>query len=99
MEFYLNDRGARGFNAMLVELIEHRYSTNSPANAYGQAPFLTSGDYTTPNEEYVAHADWVLHRAADKGFLVLLTPSYTGFGGGAAGWYEEMKADGSARLR
>jgi hypothetical protein len=99
VELYLNDRRARGFNAILVELIEHRYSTNPPANAYGQLPFLTSGNYSTPNEEYFAHADWVLHRAADKGFLVLLTPSYTGFGGGASGWYQEMKANGPARLQ
>jgi Protein of unknown function (DUF4038) len=43
--------------------------------------------------------DWVLHRAADKGFLVLLTPSYTGFGGGAAGWYQEMKSNGTVQLQ
>lgn len=94
---YLDDRHARGFNTILVSLIEHHYSANPPANAYGQQPFLEPGDYTTPNEAYFAHADWVLRRAAAKGFLVLLTPSYTGCCGD--GWYEEMVANGPARLR
>jgi hypothetical protein len=94
---YLDDRHARGFNTILVSLIEHHYSATPPANAYGQQPFLTPGDYTTPNEAYFAHADWVLRQAAAKGFLVLLTPSYTGCCGD--GWYEEMVANGPVRLR
>ena len=80
---YLDDRHARGFNTILVSLIEYHYSTNAPANAYGQQPFLRPGDYTAPNEAYFAHADWVLRRAAATGFLVLLTPSYTGCCGDA----------------
>jgi hypothetical protein len=48
---------------------------------------------------YFAHADWALRRAAEKGFLVLLAPSYMGYGGGAEGWYEAMVANGPDRLR
>lgn len=99
VDLYLDDRRARGFNTVLINLIEHRFSTNAPANAYGQQPFLTSGDYSTTNEKYFAHADWVLRQAADKGFLVLLAPSYTGFAGGPDGWYQEMKTNGPLRLR
>jgi Protein of unknown function (DUF4038)/Putative collagen-binding domain of a collagenase len=96
---YLEDRHARGFNTLLVSLIEHRYSRNAPANAYGQAPFLTAGDFGTPNEQYFAHADWVLQRAQEKGFLVLLAPAYTGAAGGNEGWYQEMVKNGPAKLR
>jgi Protein of unknown function (DUF4038)/Putative collagen-binding domain of a collagenase len=96
---YLEDRHARGFNTLLVSMIEHRYARNAPANAYGQPPFLTAGDFGTPNEQYFAHADWVLRRAEEKGFLVLLAPAYTGAGGGNEGWYQEMVKNGPAKLR
>jgi hypothetical protein len=124
---YLDDRRARGFNTILVSLIETRFATNAPANAYGELPFhgqpfetvaaladlLPSqmlakygtlaatlfADYGAPNEAYFAHADWVLRRAAEKGFLVLLTPSYTGYHGGTQGWYRAMVANGPDRLR
>jgi Protein of unknown function (DUF4038)/Putative collagen-binding domain of a collagenase len=99
VDLYLDDRRARAFNTILVNLIENRFSTNPPANAYGEEPFLAPEDYTSPNEAYFAHADWVLRRAAQKGFLVLLTPSYAGYGGGAEGWYGAMPANGPDRLR
>jgi hypothetical protein len=98
-ELYLDDRRARGFNTILVNLIEHEFATDPPANAYGEPPFLTPGDYSTPNEAYFAHAHWVLCRAAEKGLLVLLTPSYAGSGGSGQGWYREMVANGPDRLR
>jgi hypothetical protein len=121
---YLDDRRARGFNTLLVNLIETRFARNAPANAYGELPFQgqpfeavaaiaallplghygTSAaslvvDYTTPNEAYFDHADWVLRRAAEKGFLVLLTPSYVGWEGGTQGWYRAMTVNGPDRLR
>ncbi len=99
VELYLEDRRSRGFNTLLVSLLEHHFASHAPANAYGQQPFLTPGDYSTPNEDYFAHADWVLRKAAEKGFLVLLAPSYTGANGGSEGWYQEMAANGPDKLR
>jgi hypothetical protein len=124
VDLYLRDRRARGFNTLLVNLIESRFATNAPANAYGQLPFRGQPfeavvalvdllflahygtkaanlvvDYTMPNDAYFAHADWVLRRAADEGFLVLLTPSYAGWEGGSQGWYQAMVANGPERLR
>jgi hypothetical protein len=92
VELYLQDRRARGFNTLLMNLIEHNFSDNPPHNWYGDAPFLTPGDFSTPNEAYFAHADWVLQRAGDLGFTVFLTPAYLGYGGGDEGWYEELVA-------
>jgi hypothetical protein len=99
VDIYFRDRRGRGFNTVLVSLIEHRFSTNPPNNAYGQPPFLIPGDYGTPNEEYFTHADWVLRRSAENGYLVLLVPSYLGVSGGPEGWYREMAANGEAKLR
>jgi hypothetical protein len=96
---YLEDRRLKGINTILVELIEHRYATNSPRNIYGDEPFLTPGDFSTPNERYFANADWVIKKAAEKGMLVLLTPAYVGWQGEEAGWYREMVANGPEKLR
>jgi hypothetical protein len=96
---YLDDRKAKGFNAILVNLIEHKFSDNPPGNAYGAAPFLTPGDFATPNPAYFDHAAYVVEQASLRGMVVFLTPSYMGFGGGDQGWYQEMSANGSTKLR
>ena len=99
VEEYLQDRRRRGFNTLLVNLLEHRFADRAPDNAYGEPPFLTPGDYATPNEKYFAFADWVLTRAQELGFLVLLTPSYVGNQGGDEGWYQKMIQNGPDKLR
>lgn len=99
VDFYLRDRRSRGFNTILVSLIEHYFATNAPANAHGDPPFLVPGRFDMPNESYFAYADRVIQRAYEEGFLVLLTPCYTGAGGGHEGWYREMLANGVEKLR
>ena len=98
-ELYLEDRRQRGFNTVLVELIDDQFSTHAPNNYYNVAPFTTVGDYSTPNEAYFAHADWVIQKAAAKGMLVLLTASYLGYQGGDQGWYQTMVANGTTKMR
>ncbi|TXR48333.1 DUF4038 domain-containing protein [Phyllobacterium endophyticum] len=96
---YLADRQRRGFNTLLVSLIEHRFSRNAPRNFYKRAPFLVEGDFTKPNESYFNDADWILNRARERGFLVLLVPSYLGSGGGPEGWFREVQAAGPEAMR
>jgi hypothetical protein len=96
---YLEDRRKRGFNTILVNLLEHKFSKNAPKNAYGDSPFIVPGDFSTPNDAYFTHVDWIIQKAADKGMLVLLTPAYLGYGGGDEGWYQEMVANGTTKLR
>src|SRR5688572_5048391 len=98
-DIYLADRRARGFNTILVNLIEHRFARRAPANISGDEPFLEPGNFAKPNEAYFAHADWVLARLRDHGFLVLLTPAYIGAGGGPEGWWQEMTGTSEATLR
>jgi len=96
---YLEDRRQKRFNTVLVELMEHQYSSNPPNNVYGDPPFTTPGDFSTPNEAYFAHAEYVIAKAREKGMLVMLTPAYMGYNGGSEGWYQEMVANGETKLR
>src|SRR5689334_21323605 len=44
---YLDDRAQRGFNAVIVNLIEHRFCTHPPLTHAGLAPFRKTGDFST----------------------------------------------------
>jgi len=96
---YLDERKALGFNTVLVSLIEHKFTDTPPNNAYGEPPFLTAGDFTTPNEKYFQHAEYAVSEAEKRGILVLLAPAYMGFNGGDEGWYSQMTAQGATRLK
>jgi hypothetical protein len=102
-EDYLENRRRKGFNAILVNLIEYYYADNPPRNKYGDAPFTTSGDFSTPNEAYFAHAEWVIRKASEKGILVILNPCYTGyssnFTSSSDGWTKAILANGPAKCR
>lgn len=90
-EAYLEDRRQRGFNAIIVNIVEHFY--NGPINKEGSAPFQKTNniyDFSKPIEAYFANVDYVMALARDKGLLVLLTPAYLGYGGGQEGWWPEI---------
>ncbi|HXH50218.1 MAG TPA: glycoside hydrolase family 140 protein [Terriglobia bacterium] len=89
---YLQNRREKGFNTILVNLIEYKFSKNPPRNREGEAPFTTTGDFSTPNERYFAHADWILREASENGIYVLLAPIYLGYKGTDEGWMEELMA-------
>ena len=76
---YLRNRRDKGFSTIIVELIEHRFCKKPPFNEAGDAPFTTPGDFSTPNEKYFAHADWVIHKAGEYGIQVMLAPMYLGY--------------------
>ncbi len=104
---YLDDRRARGFNAILVNLIEHKFSTNSPpsANVYGQQPFTAclvapctiNNNFATPNSAYFDNVAWVVEQAYLRGMVVLLAPMYLGYTGTDEGWYNDLLANGTNR--
>ena len=97
-EFYLEDRRQKGFNAILLNLIEHGFADNPPKNVYGKGPFTTPGDFSTPNEAYFAHVDWVLNQAAEKGILVLVSATYVGYDN-VQGWGAEVVNNGPSKCR
>ncbi|MGH9957792.1 MAG: glycoside hydrolase family 140 protein [Pyrinomonadaceae bacterium] len=96
---YLSDRAQKGYNLILVNLIEHKFATNAPANLAGQPPFTTPGNFNTPNEAYFDHVDWVIKKAAEKGLVVLLAPLYLGSYCGSEGWCAEVIASSLASIR
>ena len=89
-ELYLADRGCKGVNTIIVNLVEHKF--NGPANRYGERPFTSADDLSSPNEAYFAHADWVIRKAGEYGIQVLLAPIYLGFAGTDEGWINEVLA-------
>ncbi len=84
---YLDDRRARNYTTIIDSVIEHTFARNAPANIYGDQPFTTPGDFTTPNEPYWQHVDYVLDRAAERGFLMIMVTAWHGVNGGSEGWY------------
>lgn len=99
MEQYLDDRKAKGFNVLLVNLIEHKFSSQPPKLRDGSEPFTTSGDFGTPNDAYFDYAKQVVSKAARRGTVVLLCPAYLGYGGGEDGFFQEMLRCGREKVR
>jgi hypothetical protein len=96
---YLQDRQQKGFNAIIVNLIEHKFCTHPPDTRAGLAPFRRTGDFGTPNPAYFDFAHRVVAKAHRRGITVWLAPAYLGAGGGDEGWFRELKANGKATVR
>ena len=97
-ELYLEDRAERGFNVVVASLLEHKFTSNPPANAAGNAPF-TGRPFATPNEAYFAHADAVVTLAAERDIVILLGPVYLGWGCSDQGWCAEVQSATLAEMR
>ena len=98
-EMYLADRQTRGFNSLIINLLEHKFTTRAPNTLTGLAPFNTPGDFSTPNDAYFDLAHQVVQQAGEHGMVVWLTPAYLGYGGGDEGFFREIKAGGREKLR
>lgn len=88
-EAYLKDRQAKGFTALQIQLtgfIDRK-------NQAGESPFEGDYDFARPNERYFAHADAVIQRASEMGFLLAIAPLWSGCCG--EGWAGEK--DGKAK--
>lgn len=101
IDSYLDDRAGRGFNALIVNLIE-RYFNSSPAyrNKAGEDPFTTMSPvaWGSRNAAYWTTIDYLIDAAASRGMLVLATPCYAGSGGGSEGWHSEVTAASQANM-
>ena len=93
---YLDDREQRGFNTILFSVIEAAFTHHSPpwTNAEGDVPFADMNDWTTANDSYFAHVDWLLRELEARGMLALAVPAYIGYDCGSQGWCEQMFANG-----
>ena len=89
---YLDAMQALGVNALLINLFEHKFSNNAPANALGVAPFSTPEDIRTVQSSYFNHVRTVIRAAAARGMVVFLVHAYSGFNGGDEGWWSAISA-------
>ncbi len=96
---YLDDRAGRGFNAIIVNLIEHKFASHAPSNLAGVSPFLSPGDFAHPNPAYFDYAHAAVAEANRRGIAVWLCAAYLGWDGGDEGFFKEIKAAGPAALR
>lgn len=96
---YLTDRASKGFNSIIVNLIEHKF--NGPATREGLLPFANPNDFTTTNDAYFDHCEWVTAQAADHGIQIFLAPIYLGYPNQEddEGWYHEALACGVEKCR
>ncbi len=92
VELYLKNRSQKGFNTILVNLIEHWFAESPPKNVYGEQPLIVPGDFSMPNEKYFEHVDWVINKAAEYNVQILLAPMYLGYPGTDEGWFNEILA-------
>ena len=95
---YLDDRAARGFNAIIVNLIEHKFASRAPATRGGVQPFLAPGDLTRPNPAYFDWTHRAIAQAGARGIAVWLCPAYLGWDGGDEGFFKEINAAGKTAL-
>lgn len=96
---YLDDRQSRGYTAILFNVVEHLYCAAPPANAYGEAPFSTASDFSTPREAYFSYIDWLVQACHERGMLAILVPAYHGYNGGSEGWYSTFASNGTTKLQ
>lgn len=97
----LADRQVKGFNAVVFELIEHWFTSQSPRyrNKEGQDPFSPMTDFASPNPAYWALIDYAIAEASRRDMLCLLTPAYWGIPHNAhEGWSAEVRAAGDEAL-
>jgi len=99
VELYFDDRQEKGFNALLMMLMVPDGYDGSDLNYYGEAPFDVPGDFSTPNEAYFSHVDWILDQADQRGITIFLTPAYLGYACGSEGWCQAMKQAGTGEMR
>jgi hypothetical protein len=96
---YLDDRAARGFNAIIVNLLEHKFASRAPANHQGVRPFPEGLAFERPNAEYFDYAHRAIEAAHRRGISVWLCPAYLGWDGGDEGFFKEIDAAGQEALR
>ncbi|KYG66998.1 hypothetical protein AZI86_08225 [Bdellovibrio bacteriovorus] len=98
---YLDDRQARGVNTILINLIEHSFTSNTPkwVTRTGISPFSNVNDMSTYNSAYFDFAEWFIQEALERDILVIVTPSYYGAGCSSDGWCTKMRTTGATKLQ
>jgi uncharacterized repeat protein (TIGR01451 family) len=90
---YLDDRVAKGFNAVEIRVIGHGIQTNAPNDYYNNAPFTNGkNDWSVRNDAYWSRVDTIVSAAKARGMVILMFPSYLGYSCGSEGWCAAMQS-------
>lgn len=95
---YFDNRVQKGFNAVLVMFPMPEWEGDI-TNRYGEAPFLSPGDFSAPNDAYFAHGDWLVEQARARGLTLFLAPAYLGWECINDGFCDEMRQAGVTVMR
>ena len=88
---YLDDRKAKGFNAVEIRVIGSLFQSNAPNNYYDDAPFTNGpNDWSVRNEDYWTKIDYILNEMRNRGMVAIMFPAYLGYGCGNQGWCQQM---------
>lgn len=88
---YLDDRQAKGFNAIEIRVIGRSFQNNGPNDFYNNRPFTNGpSDWSTRNEAYWSRADAIVTAAKARGMVILMFPAYLGYNCGSQGWCDDM---------
>jgi Protein of unknown function (DUF4038) len=83
---YLDDRKTKGFNAIEIRVIGHKFQTNAPNNFYNEPPFKSGpNDWSVRNEPYWMRIDRLVQAMRDRGMVALMFPAYLGYACGDEG--------------
>lgn len=99
---YLDDRQAKGYSAIIVNLIEWNFTDHTPKwkNANGDLPFASVNSMDVTTDTYFDYAVTICNEAASRNIVVFLAPAYLGFNGASPveGWYDTMVTNGTTKL-
>jgi hypothetical protein len=83
----LDDRKAKGFNTLLLEILDD--SAMPSRDAYGHVAFEPETDITRPVEAYWRYADTVMEEVTKRGFFIIMSELWYGAGNGL--WMHHVK--------
>ena len=90
---YFSRRAAQGFNATLFNILPDSDDPHT-RNRYGEEPFRDPLDFTTLNDAYFNHVEWVVAEAGRNGLAVFIFPCYLGIN---TSWIDELHANGAEK--
>jgi hypothetical protein len=99
IDTFLADRAARGFNAVVVEMVDCHYATNAPNNINNVAPYTAPGNFSTYNPAYFDRFDYLVDQANSYGIVVIAFPIYLGYNCGNDGCGGWMRSDTTAHIQ
>lgn len=99
LETYLTNCNALGINAIIVSLIEHKFSLQTPPwkNVEGDEPFTGTAFQSSEVAAYFNYVSNFVDACNSHGIVVFLAHTYLGVGGGDEGWYADLTSANSTQ--